>query len=65
MTEYFWRPKDLADVLECSMSKAYKLAKEYYPAFWNITKLKELVAANLLTPEEFKEITGEEYEDDN
>lgn len=47
------------------MSKAYKLAKKYYPDFWNIAKLRELVEAELLTPEEFEEITGEEYEDDN
>ena len=29
MTEYFWRPKDLAEVLECSMSKAYKLVQKW------------------------------------
>lgn len=46
------------------MSKAYKLAKKYYPSFWNIAKLRELVEADLLTPEEFEEITGEPREDE-
>lgn len=44
------------------MSKAYKLAKKYYPGLWNLTKLRELVEADLLTVEEFEEITGEDYE---
>lgn len=26
---YYWRPKDLADMLECSMSKAYKLLQQF------------------------------------
>lgn len=46
------------------MSKAYKLAKKYYPVFWNITKLKELVNAELLTSEEYEEITGEPFEEE-
>ena len=44
------------------MSKAYKLAKKYYPGLWNLTKLRELVEADLLTVEEFEEITGEKYD---
>ena len=35
MTEYFWRPKDLAKILDCSMSKAYKMMQK-----WN-KELKE------------------------
>ena len=26
---YIWRPKDLAAILECSMSKAYKLLQQF------------------------------------
>lgn len=44
------------------MSKAYKLAKKYYPGLWNKAKLRELVEADLLTAEEFEELTGEPYE---
>ncbi len=44
------------------MSKAYKLAKKYYPGLWNQAKLRELVEADLLTTEEFEELTGEPYE---
>lgn len=40
---------------------AYELAKKYYPALWNIDRLKKLVAAGKLTEEQFKEITGENY----
>ena len=46
------------------MSKAYKLAKKYYPNLWNLTKLRELVEADLLTVEEFEEITGREWSED-
>ena len=46
------------------MSKAYKLAKNYYPGLWTLTKLRELVEADLLTVEEFEEITGREWSED-
>jgi len=46
------------------MSKAYKLAKKYYPGLWNLAKLRELVEADLLTVEEFEEITGREWSED-
>lgn len=39
----------------------FELAQKYYPALWNIDRLKVLVAANKLTTEEYKLITGEEY----
>jgi len=29
MNEYFWRPKDIAELLECSMSKAYKIVQQF------------------------------------
>lgn len=41
---------------------AYELAKKYYPALWNIYRLKKLVAVGKLTEEQFKEITGEAYD---
>ena len=44
------------------MSKAYEMAKEYYPDKWNKEMLKNLVAKGRLTAEEYREITGEEYE---
>ncbi len=44
------------------MSKAYELAKKYYPNLWGKEKLKKLVEAGKLTADEYKEITGEDYE---
>ena len=43
-------------------SKAYEDAKKYYPDKWNIERLRNLVANGKLRPDEFKEITGEDYE---
>lgn len=40
---------------------AFEMAKKYYPAQWSIDRLSALVAAGKLTPEEYREITGEEY----
>ena len=45
------------------MSRVYELAKKYYPHFWGIKKLHALVVNGSLTPEEYKEITGEDYEE--
>lgn len=39
----------------------YELAKKYYPAKWNIERLRKLVSAGKLTEEQFKEITGEDF----
>jgi len=45
------------------MSKYAKIAKKWYDAgVWGIDKLRELVEAGAITPAEFKEITGEDYE---
>lgn len=41
----------------------YEQAKKYYPKNWNIDRLKKLVSLGKLTEEEFKEITGEDYEE--
>lgn len=41
---------------------AYELAKKYYPSFWGIDRLRLLVEKGKLTPEQFKEITGEDYD---
>ena len=44
------------------MSEAVKtLAEKYYPRLWGIDRLKALVAAGKLTPEEYFEVTGEAY----
>ncbi len=40
---------------------AKEMAGEYYPKLWNIERLRALVAAGKLTPEEYMEITGERY----
>ena len=39
----------------------FELAQKYYPALWDTNRLKALVAANKLTAEEYKMITGEDY----
>lgn len=38
---------------------------EYYPVNWDIERLKNLVKAKKLTVEEFREITGETYLEEN
>ncbi len=44
------------------MSKAAKRYKSYYVAGWyNEEMLKNLVGKEKLTPEEYKEITGDDY----
>jgi len=43
------------------MSKVAELAKKYYPALWDINRLKFLVAAGRLTEEEYAAVTGETY----
>ncbi len=44
------------------MNKIYEMAKKNYPQLWNIDMLRTLVAKGRITPEQFKEITGEDYE---
>ena len=39
----------------------FELAQKYYPELWSIERLKALVAANKLTTDEYKTITGEDY----
>lgn len=39
----------------------YEQAKKYYPKYWDIDRLRTLVAKGKLTPEQFEEITGEVY----
>ena len=39
-----------------------EMAEKYYPNLWSIDRLKALVVAGKLSEEDFKEITGEEYE---
>lgn len=40
---------------------AFEMAKKYYPTLWSIDRLRALVATDKLTPEEYREITGEVY----
>ena len=37
-------------------------AKKYYPDFWSTARLRYLVEAGKLTAEEYRLITGEDYE---
>lgn len=46
------------------MSKAYELAKGYYPTYWGIEQIMALTKAGKLTPEEYLDITGQEYVED-
>ena len=47
--------------VRCDMASIYELAKKYYPKLWDEGRLRSLVAAEKLTPAEFKEITGIDY----
>lgn len=40
---------------------AYDLAKKNYGRTWSIEMIKALVIKNLITTEQFQEITGEVY----
>ena len=45
------------------MSKYYTLIKGYYDeGLWNISQVKLMVAKGRITIEEYKFITGQEYE---
>ena len=44
------------------MNKIYEMAKKNYPQLWNIDMLRTLVGKGRITTEQFKEITGEDYE---
>ena len=44
-------------------SKKYDLVKDYYDqGFWSIKKVRNAVKCGWITPEEFEEISGEQYE---
>ncbi|MBQ6398856.1 MAG: XkdX family protein [Clostridia bacterium] len=44
-------------------SKNYLKVKKYYDdGRWSLKKVRDAVRAGWITPEEFTEITGEEYE---
>lgn len=40
---------------------AFEMAKNYYPRLWDINRIKQLVEAGKITPEQYKEITGEDF----
>ncbi len=42
---------------------AFELAKKYYPSLWSKDRLKVLVERGKLTKDQYKEVTGEEYEE--
>lgn len=44
-------------------SKNYSKVKKFYRnKLWSVTRVRNAVIKNWITPEEFKEITGEDYE---
>lgn len=43
-------------------SKIYLKAKRNYPKYWSKDQLRALTAVGQLWPNEYREITGEEYE---
>lgn len=45
------------------MSKYYNLIKGYYDqGYWDISRVKAMVVRGWITTEEYKLITGQEYE---
>ena len=42
-------------------SRLYNTVKRYYPKYYSKEDVKVFVAAGQLTPEEYKEITGDKY----
>lgn len=45
------------------MSPKYNLVKRYYSlGLWNIARVRNAVIKGWITPAEFTEITGEDYE---
>lgn len=45
------------------MSIKFEKVKNYYDkGLWNIPMIKNAVVKSWITPEEYKEITGEDYE---
>lgn len=44
------------------MSKKYNAVKKWWDLFRNITMIKNAVEKNWITKEEYKEITGEDYD---
>lgn len=38
----------------------FEMAQNYYPRLWDINRIKQLVEAGKITPEQYKEITGED-----
>ena len=40
----------------------FEMAKDYYPKLWGELRIRMLCEFEKITPEQYKEITGEEYE---
>lgn len=39
----------------------FEMAKNYYPRLWDINRIKQLVEAGKITPDQYKEITWEDF----
>jgi hypothetical protein len=42
----------------------YEMAMHYYPIYWDIHMVKELVHLDILTQQQYTEITNQSYEPD-
>lgn len=42
-------------------SRLFNTVKRYYPKYYSKDDVKKFVAAGQITPEEYKEITGDDY----
>ena len=48
------------------MSKKYSIVKDYYDRkLWNETRVRNAVKKGWITEEEFYEITGEQYQEED
>ena len=54
----------MAKTTTVTHSPKFATVKKYYPKYWNITMVKNAVVKGWITEDEFKEITGEDYEPD-
>lgn len=53
----------MSKTAKATHSKSYEKFKRYYDSgFWTMSMVKNAVVKGKITAEEYKEITGEEYE---
>lgn len=50
------------DMLKFMEESVFDMAMHYYPTYWNIYMVRNLVRLEILTPQQFEEITNQPYE---